>query len=119
MKFLCAVLHLAEAPSRWLQGHQPPPSQPPARDHHDRARYHHDRDRYNFDRDRDDHDLYDSNADDTIYTYTHVLLTDCRSKLFRRACHQKLQENLLQMSTLPGGLSLGFSSPHFWFSAAK
>ena len=24
-----------------------------------------------------------------------------------------------EMSTLPGGLSLGFSSPHFWFSAAK
>ena len=35
------LLHLAEAPSRcWLQGQQPPPSQPPGwdRDHHDRDR---------------------------------------------------------------------------------
>jgi hypothetical protein len=28
LQFFCAELHLAEAPSRWLQGHQPPPSQP-------------------------------------------------------------------------------------------
>ena len=76
---LCAVggggggLHLAEAPSRWLQGHRPPPSQPPAHDHHD---LHHDC--HDLDHDCDDHYPYDSSADNTsfygIYTYTHALL---------------------------------------------
>ena len=65
MQFWRAV-HLAEAPSRWLQGHQPTPSQPPARDDHD---HHHVRD-------CDDHDHLRDNHDHVCYDHDHGHVCD-------------------------------------------
>ena len=138
MQFWRAV-HLAEAPSRWLQGHQLPSSQPPAPDYHDcdpgHVRDNHDYDRGHVCDNHDHNHVCDgSNANENkllgnLYLYTHVLFTDWRSKpfLYERftksskktspkfvAC-QSFKE--MPRAILQGGLSLGLPSPHFWFSA--
>ena len=93
MQFWRAV-HLAEAPSRWLQGHQLPSSQPPAPDYHDcdpgHVRDNHDYDRGHVCDNHDHNHVCDgSNANENkllgnLYLYTHVLFTDWRSNPFIR-----------------------------------
>jgi len=83
------AVHLAEAPSRWLQGHQLPSSQPPA------------------------HVLF---TDWRSKPFLYERFTKSSKKTSPKfvAC-QSFKE--MPRAILQGGLSLGLPSPHFWFSA--